>query len=568
MASPVTVHRDWLEKIPGQGVLVTPAALVEAEAFPTTPVDEILAALRRAVGDSGTLNDPSAFLFDPAGLGWPKGPETANTVSPRFITPESGPESQALSAAIVAAGSFPSPRTAVLGALRAAEPGAEWTALVIHDRDPAADATALLAETAHAVRIGRALGAPIVVLFGAREVQLIAPAEPSAWRTFPLEGLLSEDGTLLGALHMLIGERRLLSLPDDKRLPALLAASRKSRIRTLELAAYTVFQHAEMDLSPGINVLIGPNGSGKSHALKVLYAVLRGLAAKDDLMGRRDEIARKLVAVMRPDEDDLGKLVRWGARNAVVRVQAERGASAQLFFTTAHEVVLHVEDAWSGPEKVVYLPTREALSLYEWLTAAYREREIPVDETLTDLTRALGTAQLRSLPEGLTPILRRLEEIVGGEVILRSNRLYVRREGRDVEAPLLAEGIRKLAGLARLVANGSIGPGGLLIWDEPEGNLNPILITKAADLLIDLAKQGVQVIAASHDYLFVRHLSLLAEHRKHPDVPMRFFGFCPTEKDGVVIERGGTLVDLDHNPILDEFTRHVEREQALVFGVD
>ena len=175
---------------------------------------------------------------------------------------------------------------------------------------------------------------------------------------------------------------------------------------------------------------------------------------------------------------------------------------------------------------------------------------------------------LREPPDTMRPLLARLERIVGGEIVLRNNRFYLRTPDRDVEAPLLAEGIRKLAGLARLVANGSIAPGGLLIWDEPEGNLNPVLVTKAADLLIDLAKQGIQIVVASHDYLFVRHLSLMAEHKKHPDVPIRFFGFCPTPDRGVVIEQGDTLADLDHNPILDEFTRHVEREQALVFGAD
>lgn len=81
---------------------------------------------------------------------------------------------------------------------------------------------------------------------------------------------------------------------------------------------------------------------------------------------------------------------------------------------------------------------------------------------------------------------------------------------------------------------------------------------------MDLAAQGVQVIVASHDYLFVRRLSLISEYNKRPDVPIQFFGLCPTEK-GVEIESGNTLADLAHNPILDEFTRQADFEQRLFY---
>lgn len=560
MASPLTIHR-WLETIPRQGTFVTPAALVEAEAFPAVPGNEVLATLSHAVVEGGRFMDPQIFLFDPIGLAWPSD-------EAQFVKPGSGPVGEELSAAIAATEPFPSPQSRVLGALRSPEAGAGWAALVLEDRDPKTDAAKLAKGAVHAAKLGRALGASVVVVFAAWTLQLVAPGPPSAWLSFPLNGMLTDDGELLGAVQMLVGERRLLSLPEEKRLPALLAASRQNRIRGLELSAFTVFQHAEMTLCPGINVIIGPNGSGKSHALKALYSMLYGLAARDELLDRRDKVARKLAAVLRPDGDDLAKLVRWDMRNASIVVRPERGNPAHLLFTTAHEVLLSSEDAWFGPKQIVYLPTREVLSLFELITAGYAQRQISVEETLWDACQALSLPLLREPPDSLNPLLTRLEEIVGGEVILRNNRFYVKRGDREVEAPLLAEGIRKLAGLARLLANGSLGPGGLLIWDEPEGSLNPVLITKAADLLVDLAKQGVQVVVASHDYLFVRHLSLLAEYKKHPDAPMRFFGFCPTPDQGVVIEQGDTLIDLDHNPILDEFTRHVEREQELVFTSD
>lgn len=41
-----------------------------------------------------------------------------------------------------------------------------------------------------------------------------------------------------------------------------------------------------------------------------------------------------------------------------------------------------------------------------------------------------------------------------------------------MEMPLVAEGLRKVAMLARLIATGTLLEQGYLFWDEPETNLN------------------------------------------------------------------------------------------------
>jgi len=558
MPSLVTIHRDWLKQIPKEGIFVTPAALVAADAYPTEPVDEVSAVLSRATGDGGVLIQPTMLLLDPAAMAWPKD---------RWTTLLPGEDGDALRAAFAEVDPLPA-ATAVLGALRAPDPATGWIALAIEDNDMGTDAAGALQSTSRAASLGRALRTPLIVLFGRREIRLIhAPLKgPSAWVSFPLAQLVAEDGLLLGALHMLIGERRLLSLPDDKRLPALLAASRATKIKSLDLKGFSTFLYGELGFAPGINVFLGPNGSGKTHVLKGLYALLRGLSEKDDNVGRRDYIARKLAGVLKPEGDDLSRLVHWSMASAMLRARAERGEPAELSFDLPGNVSLVAEDAWSGPEQILYLPTREVLTLNEGLAVAYQTRQIAFDETIYDACLALEAPLLRTVPEALENLLPRLEHILGGSVELRGNRFYLRRGDRLVEAQLLAEGIRKVASVARLIANGSIASYGALIWDEPEGNLNPVLVVAVADLLVDLAAQGVQIFVASHDYLLVRRLSLIAEYKKHPEVPIRFFGFCPTPA-GVTVEMGEILADLAHNPILDEFTRQADFEQALFYEI-
>ena len=78
-------------------------------------------------------------------------------------------------------------------------------------------------------------------------------------------------------------------------------------------------------------------------------------------------------------------------------------------------------------------------------------------------------------------VAEEFDKAVGGKAVLRGNRFYVSlAENWLLEAPMLAEGLRKLAAVAHLIRNGSITEKSTLFWDEPETNMNPILITKLA----------------------------------------------------------------------------------------
>ena len=40
----------------------------------------------------------------------------------------------------------------------------------------------------------------------------------------------------------------------------------------VRLERFTAFEELDLELSPGINVLVGANGTGKTHLMKVCYA--------------------------------------------------------------------------------------------------------------------------------------------------------------------------------------------------------------------------------------------------------------------------------------------------------
>jgi hypothetical protein len=81
-----------------------------------------------------------------------------------------------------------------------------------------------------------------------------------------------------------------------------------------------------------------------------------------------------------------------------------------------------------------------------------------------------------------------------------------------------------------------------------------------------MAKEGVQIFLATHDYLLSHQLSLMDEYKgsiAEENVPMKFFCLEESGKDGVVVHSGSNLTHIQNNPILEEFANHYDREREL-----
>ena len=116
---------------------------------------------------------------------------------------------------------------------------------------------------------------------------------------------------------------------------------------------------------------------------------------------------------------------------------------------------------------------------------------------------------------------------------------------------LVAEGLRKLAMIARLIATGQLVERGCLFWDEPEANLNPRLVTLVARTILELCKGGIQVFIATHSLFLMRELDILARGDTFKAVPTRYFGLHKTP-EGVLVNQGDTVDDIGEITSLDE----------------
>ncbi len=348
-------------------------------------------------------------------------------------------------------------------------------------------------------------------------------------------------------------------------------------LKSADIKRFGLFSKEELEFSQGINVFIGRNGCGKSHLLKLLYTVVKefgkasgnGSALEAEKLENR--LASKLAGVFRPEGDHIGRLVqrKKGRGSAEVGLTFSNGKKCGFTLST-QDRISNAKGVVGSLNEAVFLPSREALALFEGFIAAYEKRELSFDATFYDLCLALSTNQLRGRRDDLLNVLATpFEEEIRGKVSLEGGRFYVKGNDGSIEAHLVSEGWRKLAVLAQLIINGTLTRNGFLFWDEPEANLNPKMVVQLSETLLRLANQGIQIFVASHDYLLTTRLSLASEYPKaipeEQRCPVKFFGLARRGSDekGVSVSSGAKLADLQDNPILAEYAALYDYEGGL-----
>lgn len=349
-------------------------------------------------------------------------------------------------------------------------------------------------------------------------------------------------------------------------------------IQRLKVSSIGAFSEVDLSLAPRLNVVVGENGAGKSHLLKLAYSATSVLHAGDPLSdaprakGFGTALAEKLVGVFRPER--LGRLTN--RRRGQVRGELdvtwtgmEQGLSCSFSSRSSTEIQIDsVPERWVGATPA-FIPTRELLSLYPGLVALYEQRVVEFDETWRDTAVLLGGPLQRGpREERARSILVPIEEALGGKVVEEGGRFYLRQEGiGTLEMHLVAEGLRKLAMLARLVANGTLVDSGYLFWDEPETNLNPRTIRAVARTVVELSRAGVQVFVATHSLFLLREITIVLGDPSNADVAAGS-GFIGLHRgpDGVRAEAGPTLADIGDITALDEeitqTSRYLDSELA------
>jgi AAA15 family ATPase/GTPase len=130
---------------------------------------------------------------------------------------------------------------------------------------------------------------------------------------------------------------------------------------------------------------------------------------------------------------------------------------------------------------------------------------------------------------------------------------FVATRGHLYSSGMTAEGFRKVGILHQLLINGTIFPGssGPLFWDEPESNMNPNIMKLLVQILLDLSRNGQQIILATHDYVLLKWFDLLMDKGK--DDHVRFHVLKQSES-GVRVESADIYQAIPEHAIANTFS--------------
>lgn len=379
-------------------------------------------------------------------------------------------------------------------------------------------------------------------------------------------------------------------------------------IRYLDLKNFAAFSKVRMEFSPKINVILGENGTGKTQIMKAAYGLLKATSNIDSAHAKKDiheqRITEKFVRIFRPLDHKLGKIWRRGSEEkAQAEVGFNEGWTRSSFNYNSKNVDL--QELTSYPYSPIFIPTKEVLSLYRGILSPESDKETVkalFDDTYIDLCEHLSKPIEKPVDErlGADPrfgtVYPKIVDAIDGRYEIKADGClfhsgcYLERkkrfdakhsafysdstkyvfsaeEGDDLSAAMTAEGFRKIGIIQHLLANESLAPQncGVLFWDEPESNLNPKLMQLMVESLLELSRNGLQIVIATHDYTTLKWLDLLNEKGK--DDHVRYHSLYREEDSGeIMLHSTDDYLAIRPNAIAETFSEITDHEISRTMG--
>ncbi len=336
------------------------------------------------------------------------------------------------------------------------------------------------------------------------------------------------------------------------------------KITRLQLENFTCFEKLDVEFSNGVNVLIGVNGTGKTHILKVLYAACAITVGNE----RGKFLSNKLCSIFNPFAGGLGRLAQRPiekGHETKIKICRDNGLSLDVLFLPRSDDYYLKEHEEKGCPKwseelleSIYIPVKEMLAHAPGFISLNHKREISFEEVYVDVITQAYLPKLRKLPNPeYERIFRELGNAINGEVILKGEHFFLKNEQGEFEFSLLAEGVRKLALIWLLIQNGTLNPGSILFWDEPEANLNPSLLGLVVETLLELQRQGVQIFLTTHNYVLLKEFDL---RKKAEDAICYISLFREKDTDPVSSHSTDEYLAINPNAIAGTFDDLYDRE--------
>ncbi|MCL2036068.1 MAG: ATP-binding protein [Oscillospiraceae bacterium] len=345
-------------------------------------------------------------------------------------------------------------------------------------------------------------------------------------------------------------------------------------IERVEIKDFQVFKgEFTCDFCPGVNVLIGGNGTGKSTLMRVMCRLCDNKDTEyyffeNNWLGRFGDypfeylrmetisegvVNRISVKSIRIDgKGDLGDRVIKDGRWVEVPMTDDYTETETMIWGDCIQEIVYTQKGHKNTPSM-FIPENDLLSNARGLveTATYGNAQL----LLPEVEVIAKSRVLPSVPE--QPLYRKICDLIGGEPEHDGQSFFMKRQGIDKRIPFTMEasGFRKFGLLALLVRNEMIKPGTVLFWDEPENSLNPLLMEKLVEILIELSRNKVQIFLATHSELLAKEIDI---QRKESD-EIKFLSLY--EDDGKIKANSNKRFDLlEPNHLISVPVKQYDRE--------
>lgn len=300
----------------------------------------------------------------------------------------------------------------------------------------------------------------------------------------------------------------------------------------------------QLQFCDGINIIIGENGVGKTTILKMIYAALQA-----SLPEKKQGNTQRIAQLFSNNITNAGLLESKNSKGQ----SYYKVSYGQHTFTQNISGNFILEEGWHGQNiQSVFIPAMEMLSHSQGFLALNQKYKLPFDGTQMDIIINASLPEVWELPDYMEPVLSKISSVIDGIVTMENDIFYIlKNNGMKIEFSLEAEGLRKLGLLWKLIRNGLLEEGTVLLWDEPEANLNPELFPLVADILLELERAGIQIFIATHSYNLAKYFELRRNNEKEVQYHNLYKNLSVTGK-GIISEKPAYyLSQLNKNKIID-----------------
>jgi hypothetical protein len=288
-------------------------------------------------------------------------------------------------------------------------------------------------------------------------------------------------------------------------------------------------------------------------------------------------VAEKLIDTYQPGKKGLGELVSKITKEKLsVNIEFKNmrlGYEDRLHFTFGENTTNTIIDCQDDIKTVsdnfrcLFIPAKEVLTSLKAIRATRDNLHMPgFDDTYLDLIRALVIpTQKGNITSELVNVNRKLEALFEGHIEQQTEDDFLFKKG-NTEFPiqLTAEGVKKIGILTTLIRNRQLNANSVLFLDEPETTLHPEATRELVEMLMLMAKAGIQIFIATHNYFVLKQMHLSA---RRDGVETNCYSLSREKGKSVEFKIYNLKNEFPENPISGEAIKMADEEVRLDLGL-